>query len=85
MVRQVLDRYGHTALAQQIGTRFLQQVHNLYRNEDKLVEKYDVSGRGDGGGGGEYELQDGFGWTNGVTLKLLSKYGARSSATTVGE
>ena len=80
-----LDRYGHTALAQQIGTRFLQQVHNLYRNEDKLVEKYDVSGRGDGGGGGEYELQDGFGWTNGVTLKLLSKYGARSSATTVGE
>src|SRR3546814_2115389 len=31
-----LDRYGHTALAQQIGTRFLQQVHNLYRKEDKL-------------------------------------------------
>ncbi|MCQ4052018.1 hypothetical protein FK514_29370, partial [Klebsiella pneumoniae] len=22
-----------------------------------------------GGGGGEYPLQDGFGWTNGVTLK----------------
>lgn len=24
-----------------------------------------------GGGGGEYPLQDGFGWTNGVTLKML--------------
>jgi alpha,alpha-trehalase len=24
-----------------------------------------------GGGGGEYPLQDGFGWTNGVTRKLL--------------
>jgi len=24
-----------------------------------------------GGGGGEYPLQDGFGWTNGVTRRLL--------------
>lgn len=78
-----LDRYGHTALAQQVGSRFLQQVENLYRKENKLVEKYDLSGRGDGGGGGEYELQDGFGWTNGVTLKLLGKYGKTSS--TLGE
>jgi alpha,alpha-trehalase len=38
----------------------------------KLVEKYVVQGSGTGGGGGgEYTLQDGFGWTNGVTLKLL--------------
>ncbi|MGS6551637.1 trehalase family glycosidase, partial [Escherichia coli] len=37
----------------------------------KLVEKYDVSATGTGGGGGEYPLQDGFGWTNGVTLKML--------------
>ena len=70
-----LSRYQQTELAQQIGTRFLQQVQNLYRDEDKLVEKYDVSGAGQGGGGGEYALQDGFGWTNGVTLKLLEKYG----------
>jgi alpha,alpha-trehalase len=35
------------------------------------VEKYDVSSTGTGGGGGEYPLQDGFGWTNGVTLKML--------------
>lgn len=75
-----LDRYQHTALAQQIGSRFLQQVENLYRRENKLVEKYDLSGRGDGGGGGEYELQDGFGWTNGVTLKLLGKYAETSSS-----
>ncbi|MGU0160045.1 trehalase family glycosidase [Escherichia coli] len=30
-----------------------------------------VSTTGTGGGGGEYPLQDGFGWTNGVTLKML--------------
>lgn len=71
-----LDRYQQTALARQIGSGFLQQVQNLYRKENKLVEKYDLSGQGNGGGGGEYELQDGFGWTNGVTLKLMSKYGA---------
>lgn len=70
-----LDRYQQTELAEQIGKRFLGQVQNLYDAEDKLVEKYDVSGAGQGGGGGEYELQDGFGWTNGVTLKLLEKYG----------
>ncbi|MCG6574781.1 alpha,alpha-trehalase TreA [Pseudomonas sp. AF32] len=75
-----LSRYQQTELAQQIGTRFLRQVQNLYRDEDKLVEKYDVSGAGQGGGGGEYELQDGFGWTNGVTLKLLEKYGQSSGA-----
>ena len=41
----------------------------------KLVEKYVVEGAGTGGGGGgEYPLQDGFGWTNGVTLKLLDLY-----------
>ncbi|QBZ90375.1 alpha,alpha-trehalase TreA [Pseudomonas viciae] len=79
-----LDRYQHSALAQQIGSRFLQQVQNLYSKENKLVEKYDLSGQGNGGGGGEYELQDGFGWTNGVTLKLMSKYGA-ISPTPIGE
>ncbi|NUT68374.1 alpha,alpha-trehalase TreA [Pseudomonas corrugata] len=75
-----LNRYQQTALAEQIGTRFLAQVQNLYRDEDKLVEKYDVSGAGQGGGGGEYELQDGFGWTNGVTLKLLEKYGVSADS-----
>ncbi|ROO36317.1 alpha,alpha-trehalase [Pseudomonas sp. AF76] len=77
---QGLDRYRQTALAGQIGQRFLQQVRKLYDAEDKLVEKYDVSGAGQGGGGGEYELQDGFGWTNGVTLKLLEKYGENTGA-----
>jgi alpha,alpha-trehalase len=46
-------------------------VQHTYDREKKLVEKYDVSSTGTGGGGGEYPLQDGFGWTNGVTLKML--------------
>ncbi len=46
-------------------------MQHTYNSKQKLVEKYDVSSTGTGGGGGEYPLQDGFGWTNGVTLKML--------------
>ncbi|WP_248324385.1 alpha,alpha-trehalase TreA [Caballeronia sp. Sq4a] len=70
-----LRRYGRSDLAQQIGTRFLSDVNHVYATQQKLVEKYVVEGAGTGGGGGgEYPLQDGFGWTNGVTLRLLDLY-----------
>jgi alpha,alpha-trehalase len=73
---QGLNNYGKQALAKDVGMRFLQNVQATYDKEHKLVEKYVVEGKGlGGGGGGEYPLQDGFGWTNGVTLKLLDLYG----------
>lgn len=67
-------RYGFDALADEIRHRWLATVGSLYARESKLVEKYVVAPTGDGavgGGGGEYPLQDGFGWTNGVTRKML--------------
>jgi alpha,alpha-trehalase len=68
-------RYGRDDLAEDIGTRFLADVKQVYAAEQKLVEKYVVEGpSAGGGGGGEYPLQDGFGWTNGVTLELLDLY-----------
>jgi neutral trehalase len=33
-----------------------------------------------GGGGGEYPLQDGFGWTHGVTARLMALYPAAARA-----
>nr|WP_310617974.1 alpha,alpha-trehalase TreA [Pantoea cypripedii] len=70
-----LEHYKQPQLAQQIGQRFLQNVQMTYDKQHKLVEKYVVEGAQlGGGGGGEYPLQDGFGWTNGVTLMLLDKY-----------
>jgi alpha,alpha-trehalase len=54
----------------EVTWRFLTNVQHTYDSKQKLVEKYDVSSTGTGGGG-EYPLQDGFGWTNGVTLKML--------------
>ncbi|PKH26368.1 alpha,alpha-trehalase [Enterobacterales bacterium CwR94] len=70
-----LDSYGQQTLAKEVALRFLNNVQATYDKEHKLVEKYVVEGDGlGGGGGGEYPLQDGFGWTNGVTLKLMDKY-----------
>ncbi|MCY0389364.1 alpha,alpha-trehalase TreF [Robbsia sp. Bb-Pol-6] len=70
-----LWRYGQQALSRDIAHRWLDTVSAVYGRESKLVEKYALdTGNASavtGGGGGEYPLQDGFGWTNGVTRKLL--------------
>lgn len=66
-----LQNYGQEKVAMDVTWRFLSNVQHTYDKEKKLVEKYDITSTGTGGGGGEYPLQDGFGWTNGVTLKML--------------
>lgn len=73
-----LERYGHEALAREIAQRWLATVASLYTHECKLVEKYRIrriEGAAHGGGGGEYPLQDGFGWTNAVAGALMARYG----------
>jgi alpha,alpha-trehalase len=66
-------RYDQPALAHEIARRWLATVQRVFANTGKLVEKYDVE-HALPGGGGEYPLQDGFGWTNGVTRALLGLY-----------
>ena len=68
---QGLENYQQQPLAREVAWRFLTRVQQVFDREQKLVEKYDLSAAGNGGGGGEYPLQDGFGWSNGVTLKML--------------
>ena len=70
-----LRRYHEDALARDIATRWIDTVCRSYRETGKLLEKYDVE-ENRPGGGGEYPLQDGFGWTNGVTRALLADYPA---------
>ena len=69
-----LRDYGANGLAAAVACRFMVNVEEYYRRSGKLVEKYDVITTGHGGGGGEYPLQDGFGWTNGVMRKLIALY-----------
>jgi alpha,alpha-trehalase len=71
-----LRRYGHADLAQQIATRWIGTNVTYYQHTGKLVEKYDVDAKAGttAAGGGEYPLQDGFGWTNGVLRTLMAMY-----------
>jgi len=71
-----MRRYRHNTLAERIACRWMVNVADLYRKTGKLVEKYDVTAVGQGGGGGEYPTQDGFGWTNGVMRELSTLYPA---------
>ncbi|MGP1684302.1 MAG: trehalase family glycosidase, partial [Giesbergeria sp.] len=85
-----LHHYGHGVLAQEIAHRWLDTVADVYEREGKLVEKYALRELPEGGSGGEYPLQDGFGWTNGVTRALLAEHpqhaahGARAHARASG-
>jgi len=46
----------------------------FYETKGYMLEKYNCSELGALGGGGEYDLQTGFGWTNGVVLTLLEQF-----------
>lgn len=72
--------YKQHALSKDIAQRWLMIVENYYERHNKVVEKYalsDVRLQAAGGGGGEYPLQDGFGWTNGVTRALIAYRASR--------
>ncbi len=71
---KALDEYGEINLAQEIAKRWAQLNIKVYKNTGKLMEKYNVVDTDVTAGGGEYPSQDGFGWTNGVLLKILKTY-----------
>ncbi len=61
-------------LAREIAKRFTSVTENVYRRTGKMMEKYDVCDPEKPGGGGEYPVQDGFGWTNGVVKAFIETY-----------
>ncbi len=65
-----LDQYGHHHLAKTLAQRWISLNEKVYRSSGKFVEKYNVVDLSLEAGGGEYPVQDGFGWTNGVYLAL---------------
>ena len=66
-------RYGRADLANEARRRWLELNERTYRATGRMVEKYDVLDPSKRAGGGEYDAQDGFGWTNGVALALLAQ------------
>ena len=68
-----LARYQQQPLADTIAHRWVRLNRRVFAQTGKLLEKYDVLDPSRPAGGGEYPLQDGFGWTNGVLLRLLNR------------
>ena len=68
-----LKNYKQDDLANDLKNRWIALNKKVYKNTGKMVEKYNVVDMSLDAGGGEYPVQDGFGWTNGVLLKMLSE------------
>ncbi|XP_018313734.1 trehalase [Mycetomoellerius zeteki] len=58
-------------LAKTLADRWLKSNYLGYDEYGKMFEKYNAMHPGESGGGGEYNVQEGFGWTNGVVFELL--------------
>jgi len=90
MVHMVIEGFRTTGdpklmkIARDIATQWLLVNYKSYSSTYAMFEKYNVSiisnDECSAGSGGEYEVQKGFGWTNGVILDLLDKYGDKMSA-----
>lgn len=68
-----LKRYDEKALAAEIARRWITANVSAYGRTGVLQEKYDIE-TPHRAGGGEYALQLGFGWTNGVLARLMTEY-----------
>ncbi|XP_047308366.1 probable trehalase [Impatiens glandulifera] len=63
------------SLAQDIAHGWLKTNYVTFKNTGVMHEKYNVETCGESGGGGEYNPQTGFGWSNGVVLSFLEELG----------
>jgi alpha,alpha-trehalase len=70
---QGLLNYQQASLAQTIKSRWLNTVEVYFNKTGKLMEKYNVCQQSDKAEGGEYDVQEGFGWTNGVYKAFVQK------------
>lgn len=73
MVIMLLDYDRRAAL--KLARKFFSTVYEGWIKSGSIFEKYDVREVGKRGHGGEYEVQSGFGWTNGVILSLIQIFG----------
>lgn len=74
-------------VAKEMAEQWLRSNYKAFIHSHAMYEKYNVteSSQSFAGSGGEYEVQTGFGWTNGVILDLLSHYGDQISVSGAGK
>ncbi|VDM19656.1 unnamed protein product [Wuchereria bancrofti] len=67
-------------LAYKLAKKWVLANYHVYQATNQMWDKIDIVGTiPKPGSGGEYNVQDGFGWTNGVILDLLATYYDRMS------
>ncbi|XP_059051470.1 trehalase-like [Achroia grisella] len=69
-----------TRYANEIATKWVRSNFEVWKKNAAMLEKYDATISGGFGGGGEYVVQTGFGWTNAVIMAMLNKFGDKLSA-----
>ncbi|KID56412.1 alpha,alpha-trehalase [Pseudoalteromonas luteoviolacea] len=69
-----LLNYGFEQEAKLIGTRWLHTLESNFAINQCLLEKYNVIELNKKAQGGEYIVQQGFGWTNGVACRLYKLF-----------
>ncbi|HMQ00802.1 MAG TPA: trehalase family glycosidase, partial [Cyclobacteriaceae bacterium] len=67
-----LKNYQIDGVADEIKHHWLDLNMRVYEATGKMVEKYNVHDISLLAGGGEYPLQDGFGWSNGIVLAMMA-------------
>lgn len=67
-----LRRYGHADLAGEIADRWLSMNRTAFDETGRMAEKYDATTASMASDSGEYSLQYGFGWTNGIAAAFGS-------------
>jgi len=60
--------------AQEVAESYLRNVYASFQGKEIMYEKYNCEQIGKAGAGGEYPVQEGFGWSNGVTMSLLDTF-----------
>jgi alpha,alpha-trehalase len=65
-----LRNYQFNCSARRLRDNWMHLVEKHYYSSGKLLEKYNIINTNLKALDGEYELQEGFGWTNGVYLKM---------------
>jgi len=75
-----MNNYGFARQAAEGARRWFENNLDVYRTTGRLLEKYNVEEIGGPTGGGEYAVQNGFGWTNGVPLRFLKELEAEPAS-----
>ncbi|NIJ53251.1 alpha,alpha-trehalase TreA [Dyadobacter arcticus] len=68
-----LRNYNFHRTANELSAEWLGLIDKEFKHSGKMLEKYNVSDTNLVAGGGEYEIQEGFGWTNGIYLRMKNR------------